>query len=251
MLKSLACLVLAAGSAHACLAPSTPMTSSLPKPAVSSMPDVNCVNGFSKDYCNGTMYRGDVDISSCPTPPEPNCSTVRIKQATYVVEMFSNSAACGDTADSKCDEIKDGRLKVTSNFTIRLHKDCPYRGCWEGEYGEWQSSDGSVYSGTLMGTIGVGTHRASTTPSICHISPSTRDCEKCYDVSYDPNTGMYRIGYEAQFHGKRSDADTGEELCISLSGDFYIRRGDDGTPAWKSEWIIAGTADGVWITFCN
>jgi hypothetical protein len=249
MLHRFSCLfavVLAAGAAHAAVAPTTPMTSPAPAPEA-VMPDVNCVNGFSKDYCDGIMYPGDVEGTACITPiPEGSCRTVRIKQATLVFNTVSNNQTCGDSADATCDEARNGRLKVASNFLIRAHKHCPYRGCWDGTYGEFTFEDGSVYVGTLMGTIGVGTHRPSTTPSICAISPSTRNCERCYDVSF--GHGQWRIGYEASFHGVR--ADTREEVCFSLSGDFLIPVNQFGEPDWTAQWRVVGTADGIHLTFC-
>jgi hypothetical protein len=251
MLHRVSCLLAAAcaaGSVHAALVPSVPLTS--PAPALESvMPEVNCVNGFSKDYCDGIVYPGEAEVSGCITPiPEGSCRTVRIKGATLVFNTFSNNQVCGSSLDETCDETRNGRFKLSSNFTIRLHKHCPYRGCWDGVYGEFVFQDGSTYAGTLMGTVGVGTHRPSTAPSICAISPSSRDCERCYDVSF--GHGQVRIGYEAAFHGKRIDADTGQELCFSLSGDFLVPVSTTGEPDWTAEWRAVGTADGIHLTFC-
>lgn len=206
---------------------------------------LDCVRGFSKDFCNGFVYRGEIDGSSCPTT-FPSCKTLRIKRATFDVNMVSNRLTCGNVSDKPCDESPNGILKVASDFTIRLQENCPYRGCWESEKAEFTDTAGLVYTGTLMGTIGVGTHRLAGLTT-CAQNPGTRNCEKCYDVSFDATTGLWRIGFEASYHGQ---ALTGEELCISLSGDFYIRGDAAGGPFFDSDWTVAGTSDGTWLTFC-
>lgn len=221
-----------------------PVASAEPVPAMSM--GLDCVLGFSKDYCNGIVYPGNNIVSGCPIPS--NCRTLRIDDATFVIDVFSNNQPCGSAINQTCDESKDGRLKVVSDFTIRLQKHCPYRGCWDGTYAEFQSDDGTVYVGILLGTLGVGTHRPSTTPSPCATSPSTRDCERCYDVTAPAANDTWRIGYEATFKGV---AATGEELCFSLSGDFRIFGSLQTGPIWDSQWGVFGTADGVRVTFCQ
>lgn len=225
----------------------SPAPETSPKPEAESM-SPECVLGFSKDYCNGTVYPGHSQITGCNSPgpvPGADCRTLRIKDATYVISVFSNDQACGGSEEERCDEVKDGRLKVSSDFTIRLQKHCPFRGCWDGTYAEFTDTNGTVFAGRLMGTMGVGTHRESTAPSICAQPPSTRNCEKCWDV--ESLGDVWRIGYEANFHGR---SDQGEELCFSLSGDFYIRGSAQTGPIWESEWSVFGTADGVKIAFC-
>ena len=224
--------------------PTAPALRTSPAPSVApAMPEINCVRGFSKDYCNGYVEQGTQVTTACPII----CKTLRITGATYVVNMVSNGLACGTSAEVLCDEAPNGTLKVVSDFTIRLQQSCPYRGCWMSEIARYYADDGSVYDGTLMGTVGVGTHRLSGITT-CNVPPSTRNCEKCYDVSFDPHTSLWRIGYEAAYHGVR--ADTGEELCFTLSGDFFIRGDSINGPTWASTWSVNGTADGVWETFC-
>lgn len=238
-----------AGSAQACLVP-LPLTS--PAPVIETAPQAICVQGFSKDYCNGQMQPGFLDPIACPSPtPEGSCRTLTIKQATFGISVVSNTAPCGATSHTKCDESLNGRLKVASNFIIRLQENCPYRGCWDGTAAEFTFADNSVYRGVLLGTIGVGTHRPMTGLQICAaIPPSDRTCERCYDVSFDGNTSQWRIGYEATFHGTRADADTGQELCFSLSGDFLITGTATTGPDFSTVWRAVGTADGIHFTFC-
>jgi hypothetical protein len=236
-----ACLLGAAGPAREPVA-----AAAMP---MDQMPTVACVLGFSKDYCNGQVFPGLQTILGCPTAPAP-CRTLQINGATFLINVFANNQVCGSTITSTCDETVNGRFKVDSNFTIRLHQSCPYRGCWDGKFAEFTGDDGTVYQGTLMGTIGVGTHRPSTAPSICATPPSTRNCERCYDVSFDSANNRWRIGFEAAFHGKRADADTGEELCFTLSGDFYIPGDALSGPSWGSIWSVNGTADGIRFAAC-
>lgn len=242
------CSTLVGLLAFAGLASATLSDVTVRHPAPTPMPEaasLDCVRGFSKDYCNGIVYPGVNIFSGCPTIPD-GCRTLRIDDATFVISVFSNNQSCGGAINLTCDETRNGRLKVLSDFTIRLQKHCPYRGCWDGTYAEFTSEDGTVYAGILLGTIGVGTHRVSTTPSTCPMPPSTRDCERCYDVSFSDASG-WRIGYEAAFKGT---SHSGEELCFSLSGDFLIRGSLDTGPIWDSQWTVFGTADGVHVTFC-
>lgn len=206
---------------------------------------LNCTLGFSKDYC-GTMDPGQVLGALCLVPS--NCRTLHITGATFAVNMTSNGQVCGPTITSTCDEAPNGVLKVASNFRIRAQQHCPWRGCWESTGAEYQLSNGDVFRGTLMGTIGVGTHRPISGPIICSVSPFPRNCERCYDVSFDPLTSTWRVGYEAVFMGVNPA--TGEELCFSLSGDFLIP-GTNSGPSWGSPWRVVGTADGTFTTFCQ
>jgi hypothetical protein len=213
-------------------------------------PQVGCLLGFSKDYCNGSVVPGAQSLLNCITPiPEGTCRTLKLA-GEYTINLASSGLACGHSSDEGCDETIDGRLRVGSTFLIRLQDHCPYRGCWSGR-ATFAGSDNSVYTGTLLGTMGVGTHRSGGPASTCAVQPGTRDCEKCYDASFDPLTSTWRIGYEAVFQGERSDVVTGQQLCFSLSGDFFIPGTLLGGPLWGANtWRVNGTADGVHFTFC-
>jgi hypothetical protein len=110
----------------------------------------------------------------------------------------------------------------------------------------WFARDGSVYQGSFMGTIGAGTHRCFSCSLYRHAA-----AEACWDVSYDACcTKEWRFGWEATFHGKRVDIDTGEELCLSFSGDFYLG-GTCDVPDLNNTWKTFVTADGVAKEVCN
>jgi len=188
------------------------------------------------------MYPGHASTASCPTGSQ-ECKTLDVANATLYLPMVRNTTLCSQ--DGKCDELpeKDGYLKIDATYSVRLNKPCPYRGCITGK-GEYRADDGNVYEGELIGTIGVGTHREFACPEA-----RTCFCEKCLDAEFAPNYGAWRIGFEAAFHGKNTDGN-GEELCISLSGDFYVEGNVYGPFDLNGNFKIKGTADGVLRTFC-
>lgn len=226
--------------------PAAPTASPLPAaaPAPASMKEIDCVKGFSKDICDGYMYPGHVTGQSCQTHTD-ECKSLTITGATFYSPLKLNTATCSD--DALCDEAPQlDEIKVAVNYMVRLNKPCPFRGCWEGEGEVRHGGGGETYQGTLMGTFGVGTHRDFLCPEY-----RTCTCEKCYDVEFFPDQNLWRIGFEASFHGKRSDEATGEEVCLSLSGDWYLKGGPGGPDDWSGNFKIKGTVDGVWETFCH
>jgi hypothetical protein len=246
-------LVALVGTAPAALVPTAALTSPRPAEAAPAKAprqvQVECVVGFSKDYCGSLTPITHPAISACITPiPEGSCRTVRFAGALDV-SMSNNNQICGSAVTATCNECDTGRLQSSSKFLIRLQPNCPYRGCWDADDASFTFTSGGTYKGPLTGTLGVGSHRPVTGPTTCSVSGG-RDCERCYDVSFDASTGLWRLGFEASFHGVRSDADTGEEVCITLSGDFYIRGTSTTGPDWGSIWTVAGTADGIQLTFC-
>lgn len=237
-----------AGSASAAALP-MPLVSVLPESvAQPDQPQVACLVGFSKDYCNGSVTPLELSQFNCITPiPEGTCRGVKLAGA-FNINLFSSTLGCGSTNPGTCDETINGQLAVRSTFLIRLQESCPYRGCWSGS-ATFAGSDHSVYTGTLMGTLGVGTHRSIGPVSFC--AQNGRACERCYDVEFNPQSGLWRIGFEATFQGRRADQPTGQELCFSLSGDFFIPGTAAGGPIWDSNaWRVNGTADGIHLTFC-
>jgi hypothetical protein len=248
-----AILGLAALSATAtCVVVAAPATSRSTGPAaVSSAPAApseakamkfpQCLRGFSKDTCNGIMYPGERFIESCD---QQECKTEFIQNATLVLDMVRNERLCSE--EGKCDECpeKDGSLKLAVNYLVRLNKPCPYRGCIDGK-GDLRCVDGSVFTGEFHGTIGVGTHRKFE----C-LEYRTCYCENCVDVELvAPNT--WRIGWEGSFTGTRSDAITGETVCFTLSGDFYLDGDSNGVYEFNRVFKSKNTADGIFGTFCE
>ncbi len=242
--------------AAALLLPRAPAAPALPEAGTSTEgvvaagdPNV-CVTAFSKDLCGGSLNPGGVLFGSCVTPDGEQCKTVGVTGAEWKFSLAHNNQACstvGDPFFGRCDEAieKDGTLTAKIDYTMRLHRPCPYRACFSGTW-EFQAVDGTIYRGTVMGTMGVGSHR----PSACLIGG--RDCERCLDVEFR-NDLTWRIGVEATFQGQRVNSKVIErdEICFSLSGDFIAPTMDDGiTLDPFSPWRFGGTADGAHI-HCN
>jgi hypothetical protein len=246
-----ASLMLSASAGATCPAPASSTSTLL---SVSVMPaatpaapaaamGVDCVRAFSKDFCEGFVYPGHGVESSCG-PVGAECRTLRVTGATMDLPFKRNHQQCSD--DGKCDEAerKDGSFKVAINYTMRLHKPCLYRACLDGR-GELRAIDGSVYAGTLMGTIGVGTHRDFACPLY-----RTGTCEKCIDVEYIPDIRQWRLGFEAAFHGRRTDLPDGTEVCFTISGDFYAAGDANGPFDLTGNFKTYGTADGIFLDNC-
>lgn len=211
-----------------------------PSATAQKFPD--CLYGFSKDFCEGWLTYGTIHQTTCP---DGSCETAFVQDATLTLPLQRNLNLC--SSDGKCDEAerKDGKLKVAVTYTLRLNKPCKYRGCIEGE-GVLYCDDGTKYVGRFMGTLGAGTHREFVCPKA-----RTAFCEKCVDVEFIPEYGAWRIGWEASFHGARTDAELPDEICISLSGDFYAPGNSDGIFDPSGNFPTYGTADGVWGVSCN
>lgn len=244
----IASLTLAGPAAAACPAVPAPTAAGLygvsekPAPVPAAM-GVDCVRGFSKDFCEGFVHPGHGVETSCG-PFGDECKTLRVTGATMELPLRRNFQLCSE--DGKCDEAerKDGRLKVDISYIMRLHKPCLYRACLNGR-GELQAIDGSVYAGTLMGTIGVGTHRDFACPQ-----SRPGSCEKCIDVEYIADIRQWRIGFEASFHGRRTDVPDGTEVCFTISGDFYADGDASGPFDLTGNFKAFGTADGIFLDSC-
>jgi hypothetical protein len=221
-------------------------------PAGESAKPVYCVRAFSKDICTGYLLEGFGYSYTCSTG-DMKCESLHVEDATLKLALSSNSERCdcnwiGDCG--ACDESPklDGTLVARVKYDLRLHRPCPYRGCLDGE-ATFTTDSGATFTGTITGTLGVGTHRKIA----CH-TQHQRDCETCLDTELilvnDPPT--WRIGTELVFKGMRSDAETGEELCFSLSGDFFTAANDDGTIADPMSYPrFTGAADGVHLEPCS
>lgn len=204
-----------------------------------------CVYAFSKDTCDGRLAEGVAERTECGE----TCQTVKVTDAVWHLPMRSNQTGC--SSDGRCDESqeKDGRLWAKVDYVLRFNDPCRFRGCVTSTYAEYQAQDGTVYQGTLSGTLGVGTHRQFS----CPLYGRQRDCERCLDVEffYPPiaPSGVWRLGVELTFHGYRADGVIGDELCFSISGDLYTDGAPDG-PFDVTNWRYAGTADGTHLAPC-
>lgn len=203
-----------------------------------------CVMSFSKDICDSLLVPGTVVSDTCVDNGQLGRVT-RMTGGQWTLTLVENTQTC---SVEPCDEVpeKSGVLTAKVRYTQNPTFTCRYRACISGTW-ILNANDGTVYRGTLAGTIGAGTHR----PNQC--SFGGRDCEECLDVELlTPPT--WRLGTEIAFTGTRtngivSPGDCAEELCFTLSGDFL---GPDfnGRLSSSQPWSFAGTADGIHIG-CN
>lgn len=215
---------------------------------------VPCVRGFSKDACAGEFGSGHADITQCPISSVP-CDTVTVTGQKWQFALRSNTEACSTTGPTpiRCDEVKDGRIEALVDYVMRLNDPCKYRGCIEGE-ATYYSDTGAVFAGRIMGTMGAGTDRRPRCPVLPSDPPFLpAGCERCWDVELQvgQTVKLWRVGVDASFHGTRIDADTGEEVCITLSGDFYAPGDGSGISSFVTGWRYYGTADGIYTFLCG
>jgi hypothetical protein len=206
---------------------------------------LDCVKAFSKDFCEGVLVAGRGVQTQCQTGTQ-DCRTIRVTGGTLDLPLQPNATAC---SEGRCDESPQNltELKASVDWTMRLQDPCRFRACFEGTGEIRKGGGGGVsYSGTIMGTMGAGTHRDFVCPKY-----RTGFCERCLDVEFIASAGVWRIGWEASFHGKRSDVQDGEEVCVSISGDFYAAGNDSGPFDLTGGWSSYGTIDGTWLTFCQ
>lgn len=232
-----------------------------PRAAVLTMPaeavgqvisPVPCVRGFSKDACAGEFSGGSGSFTNCSISTVP-CQTLTVTGQKWAFDLRSNTEVCAPstTTPTRCDEVKDGRFEAAVDFTLRLNDPCKYRGCIEGD-GTFISDTGAVFAGRVMGTMGAGTDRRPRCPTSTEPPFLPAGCEKCWDVELQVGTTvkMWRVGVDASFHGVRIDADTGEEVCLTISGDFFARGDGTGIFDLINGWTYYGNADGVYIFQC-
>lgn len=231
--------------------PGAPATSSARYGEAAS--PVPCVRAFSKDACTGEFAGGSGSYTSCSVGTVP-CDTLTVTGQKWQFALRSNpNPSCGDPAGlvGLCDEVKDGRFEAKVDFVLRMNQPCRYRGCLSGE-AAFYSDDGAVYVGRVAGTMGAGTDRTPRCP-VSTIPPFLpAGCEKCHDVELqgNPPSQMWRVGVDAVFQGVRIDADTGEEICITISGDFFAAGSAHGIFDPINGWRYYGTADGVYTFLC-
>lgn len=201
-----------------------------------------CIEGFSKDGCDGKIAPGDVFPVECP---DQGCVTLYAFGSKYDTYLQSSPGSCGLVCDQKCDQLEklSGKLSVSFDYMLALKPDCcPYRGCWEGSW-TLSTEDGRVFSGEVFGTIGVGTNRKTgcVTPG-----PLPNDaCESCYDVQLSDSTWL--IGFEGAFRGYDEE---GNSLCFTTDGTWMVKNTADG-PAFKESIGVVSRFDGVGLFICQ
>jgi hypothetical protein len=213
-----------------------------------------CIDGFSKNLCQGRLSNGVWTEVTCTKPDGTVCRTLIGEGATLAVSVRSNPDVCDPTAPAgRCDETPDleGPLMAVLNFRLRRDAPCPVRGCWEGRF-HWSHSalDVIIARGSTQGTLGVGSHRSA----LCINDDGTAEqcgpeCENCYAAYFDATTGLWRIHVEGSLRGRvLAGPHRNCRICVTLQGEFEAPGGPDGpqppasgTPGWR----FCGTMDGV------
>lgn len=215
-----------------------------------------CVYAVSKNICESRLTSTAPQVGGCAGT---GCRTVHVADASWRIPIVTNRQRCIPcSGPGQCDETErlDGLLGASVQWTMRYNGPCPFRGCIEGR---WQHQvDGVLYQGIVTGTMGAGTHRFN---QLCCDTSSDRTCERCLDVEFIPSSddtsvGVWRIGVEATFDGRA--VNTGEpipdKLHFTVSGDLYADGTKEGpylpTAAFFT-WRFVGTADGVFVDYCN
>ncbi|MEM1186476.1 MAG: hypothetical protein AAGI53_15915 [Planctomycetota bacterium] len=198
-----------------------------------------CVRGFSKDFCNGSLIPGTITSGSC-TAGGSACKTWVVSNARLDTTVDSNFQLCA--SNGRCDEApgKNGDLRAEITYTLRAQDPCPYRGYYEGKW-ELIAVDGTVYQGTVTGTIGAGSHRETA------CGAGADNCERCVDTEF---TGVWRLGTEATFKGERIGGPLGirDEIVFSMAGDFISPATASGGLNVNSGWVFVGNGDGVYVS---
>ncbi len=232
--------------AAATVVPVAAVTESEPERGLWASPAQACVQAFSKDACHSVLERGHLFIDGCQGT---SCRTAAVQSAPLILNLIHNPQGCSSgPSRGRCDEVreKDGRLETRVNYTLRIDEPCNLRGVFDGRW-KHRGDDGSLYEGSVTGTLGVGTHRAFQ----CQ-THTERQCERCLDVEFLPELRMWRIGVEASFVGTRITPTTiQEDLRFTLSGDFYADGDETGPFDYSGGWVFEGTADGAHIVYCH
>ena len=201
-----------------------------------------CVIGFSKDFGALRVNSGDWNQISCLVPDVASCRTLSGRDANAGGFFFSDGATCHN---GPCDEAfdLDGRFEAVVDIGIRLQDACPVRGSWEGSFRLLDALTQTVVlaSGTIDGTLGVGTHREE-----------TNDCEGCSVARFDSQLSRWFFHSEGFIDGKVvSGIHAGCRMRISYQGEFNAN-GDAGGPQPPNyNWGFEGKADGVLLCPCE
>jgi hypothetical protein len=218
-----------------------------------------CVFGWSKDICEGKLGGDQIKEYSCfriINGSLVECKTVEVNNATLKFTVSSSGGTCGNAAEVKCDETEklDGTIYITGDFIFRKHDECPFRGCWRGEW-KLVVDNVTIGSGEGHGTLGTGSHRAPTCigPANQFCSP---DCEKCADVQFIPSSdppfqGTWFVGLEGCLDGFIDQGPfKSSEVCVVISGTLRTP-GSAGEPFDFASWEFCGASDGTVLAKCE
>jgi hypothetical protein len=192
-----------------------------------------CIVSVSKDLCKSSMSGGNWSPVQCVGPKNVKCTTLG---GTGVA--FASTVKTAGT----CDEAKelDGNLRTVINIDVRKHAPFNSQGSYEGKFDLIQSGQ-IIASGSLSATLAAGTHRLA-----CE-GKCGKECEKCYDASFNTATKTWTIGTEGIMDGRVSQGVfKGCKIRWSFQGKFTAK-GDKNGPidTVTNSWPFCGNLDGV------
>lgn len=192
-----------------------------------------CLVGVSKNLCEGSLGGGVWSPLKCIGPKQVKCST-----------LTGTGTGLGSpvkTSGNNCDEAQelDGNLRTTLNVNLRQHPPLLEEGSFGGKF-DLLKGGGIIASGTINATLGVGTHRPA-----CDATCG-KDCEKCYDASFNPSAQAWNIGTEGFMDGQvTAGVFKGCRIRWSFQGRFTAKGTQSGPTPPGPAWKFCGTVDGV------
>lgn len=200
-----------------------------------------CVIGFSKDFGALRLNLGTWTEDSCLLPVG-SCETLSGRAANAGGFFVSDGATCHN---GLCDEAPDldGRFEAIVDVDVRLQDACPVRGSWGGTFRLLDPLTYTVLlaSGTIDGTLGVGTHREE-----------TNQCEGCSVARFETQYSRWYFHSEGFIDGKVVEGPhAGCEMRISFQGEFNANGDAAGPQPPNYNWGFEGKADGVLLCPCE
>jgi len=244
-----------------------------PSMAPTQPPPPTCLDGISKDICNGTLRGGFSQETTCQRPDRA-CRTLHVIGADLTAMILANPDGCdpNNPNAAPCDRLPElnGQLVLHADLQVSEDEPCHFRGAWHGPFEIRRQIAGStnfvvVAAGHGGGTLGVGTHRTFTCPTAAGGSTQLgQACERCWEVRLIPadptnpnSVAMWAINALGVLHGEIRDPNAPHSGCrveVSLKGEFLVPVGAAGSglpaPA-DTPWNFAGTADGSAICACG
>lgn len=192
-----------------------------------------CIVSVSKDLCKSSMSGGNWKAVQCVGPKNVKCTTLGGTGVAFASTVKTNP---------QCDEAKelDGNLRTVINIDVRKHGPFQSQGDYEGKFDLIRNGQ-IIASGRLLATLAAGTHRKA-----CD-GKCGKECEKCYDASFNTATKTWTIGTEGIMDGRVSAGVFKDcKLRWSFQGNFTAK-GDKSGPvdAFTSSWEFCGNLDGV------
>ena len=222
-------------------------------PAVAQTAAPICLYAFSKNLCSASLSGGSWGLPIC-TIGGQGCNNLQGAGATFRGPITSHGGRCGEDPSSlaPCDEAPDflGTLVAEVDVRTQRHTPCKARGSWEGPFRLVDTAGVSFASGSLVATMGMGTHRK--TECLSTVAGCGRDCETCHDARVISHAYDWQIGTEGTLRGRvQSGRYAGCTFTASFQGDFTANGDSRGPQTPNSDWRYCGTLEGVLECPCS